>query len=478
MRRVIFTVLWLLCSIGICRPAQAETDEKPVSVSMYLGQEISFSDVSEGKLRAEKDGVISVSDKNIVRAVGKGRSELYLQTEEGSSLFAVIFVKENELLSGLSYDKDSFPPKVLGTGTFCVAKPAFSGMTCRYSSENSGIATVDNNGNVTPVAGGETVINIEVTDDHGGTYYYSVPIRILQPHFEKQTMNLAKGCTGTMLFSDAAGLSLSCRSSKPSVLSVVSSDSSGVKMRAGKKGSAVLTAEAAGVSFSCKITVTDPRLNKEYGFYTKNKKLSLKLSGINSASAPVWSTENAKIGTVSSSGKVKSHKMGSTVIHCDVDGRTLNFYLAVSSKTAVKAMRYGYRQLGKKKYSQARRMSRYYYDCSSFVYRSYRAAGKILVRRTSWAPVAADIGRYYVRKGKQIRPSGKTYSWNRLRPGDLICWGGPSARRNGRYKRIYHISIYIGNGKTMESSSTYNNVVIRDRERFTKRAVPVIVRPA
>ena len=92
------------------------------------------------------------------------------------------------------------------------------------------------------------------------------------------------------------------------------------------------------------------------------------------------------------------------------------------------------------------------------------------------APVAADIGHYYVRKGKSIKAK-KTYSEKKMRPGDLICFGGSKARRNGRYKRIYHIAVYIGNGKTMESSSTYNNVVIRDRGVFKKSEIPVVVRP-
>lgn len=123
-------------------------------------------------------------------------------------------------------------------------------------------------------------------------------------------------------------------------------------------------------------------------------------------------------------------------------------------------------------------MNKVYFDCSSFVYRCYRAAGRYLVRKTSWAPVAADIGHYYVLKKKSVKPSGKIYKAEKLRPGDLICFGGKKASRNGRYKRIYHIALYIGNGKTMESSSTYNNVVIRDRGIFEKSDVPVIARPA
>ena len=80
-------------------------------------------------------------------------------------------------------------------------------------------------------------------------------------------------------------------------------------------------------------------------------------------------------------------------------------------------------------------------------------------------------------KKKKVRPSGKTYKLSSLRPGDLVCFGGKDASRNGRYKRIYHIALYIGNGQTIESSSSYNNVVIRDRGIMGKRGVPVIVRP-
>ena len=457
------------------------TDVKPAgskTVSLYLGQKFTFGDNAEGELMAEKPEIVSFSAKNEIRAKAVGSTKVYQTTEKGKALYAVVYVKENELLSGLSFDGEDYSGKVAGTGSFRIYAPAFDGMACRYTSSQPAVASVDNSGNVTPVGGGSTAIQIEVTDKYGGTYYFHVTIRVLQPHFENTKMNLALGCTATLPFLDAGGYELSCTSSKASVVSVEYSDTAGVTVRAKKKGTALITASLNGVTATCKISVTNPKLNKEYGFYRKNNKIYLKLTGLNAASSPVWSTENNKIGTVSASGVVRTKKMGSTVIHCDVDGKTLSFYLAVSTYKAVKAMRYGYKQLGKKKYSQARRMSRNYYDCSSFVYRSYRAAGKILVRRASWAPVAAEIASYYVRKGKRVKTAGKTYSWDKLRPGDLICFGGPAAPRNGRYQRIYHIAIYIGNGKTMESSSTYNNVVIRDREVFTKKGVPVIVRPA
>ena len=69
------------------------------------------------------------------------------------------------------------------------------------------------------------------------------------------------------------------------------------------------------------------------------------------------------------------------------------------------------------------------------------------------------------------------YNEKKLRPGDLVFFGGSSAKRNGRYKRIYHVAIYIGNGRTMESSSLSNNVVIRERGTLKKRGIPVVARP-
>ena len=235
-------------------------------------------------------------------------------------------------------------------------------------------------------------------------------------------------------------------------------------------------AQVDGVQTECVITVTNPKIKKAYGFYQKKKKLAVKVTGLNAESRPLFRSSDVKVAVVTASGKVTTKKYGSAVISCEVDGKTINYYLAVSTKTAVRAMRYGYKQIGKKKYSQARRMDKNYYDCSSFVYRTYRAVGRYLVCKTSWAPVAADIGHYYVRKGKRIKAK-KNYSEKKMRPGDLICFGGSKAKKNGRYKRIYHIAIYIGNGKTMESSSTYNNVVIRDRGVFKKSEIPVVVRP-
>ncbi len=476
-------VLALILVMGVANGthvyAKTTTEEEKqevMAVRLYLGQQIPFADLPEGKVILSHEKVIELTEDHIATAIGVGQVRVSVDTGKKIIPCVDVEVRENEVLAGLSFNQQSFPGKILGAGSFTLPIPEFQSYQCVWSSANTAIATVTEEGIVTPVSPGWVDLHVSVTDQYGGKYRFVIPVHVLEVKFNVQKSNLAKGCQMKLMVESTAGNPVVYQTMDTSVVSLVSFDATGVTIKAKKVGTTVITGAVDGTQFECQIAVTNPKISKSYGFYQKKKKLSVKVSGMNAASSPVYSSSDPAVAVVNQSGLVRTSKYGSTIISCQVDGKTLKYYLAVSTKTAVKAMRYGYKQLGKKKYSQARRMSKNYFDCSSFVYRSYRAAGRYLVRKTNWAPVAADIARYYVRKGKRVKAS-KTYNPKKLRPGDLICFGGSGAPRNGRYKRIYHIAIYIGNGKTMESSSTYNNVVIRNRGSFKKSGVPVVVRP-
>lgn len=450
--------------------------EKSMDIRLYLGQSITLSDLPEGDIELDQEGVVSVSKRQVITAIKKGTVRISVKTKTASVLVAKVEVVENERLTGLVFDEHTFPERVVGSGASPLVIEAFHNMRCQWSTDTPDYVSVTSEGIITPLRAGLARLRVSVVDDYGGTYEFVIPITILEPHFELGKINLAKGCQTRLPLVDFSGNPVEYKTLDGSVVSLVSYDSTGVVISGKKMGTTTITGRVDGVEFQCQVSVTNPCLKSVYGFYQKKKKFSLSLSGLNADSVPIWSSSNSKVATVSKKGRVSTLLYGSAVIRCQVDGKTLEYYLAVSTKTAVRAMRYGYKKVGKKKYSQARRMSKNYYDCSSFVYRSYRSAGRYLVRKTQWAPVAADIARYYVRKKKIVKASG-VYDEKKLRPGDLICFGGSSAPRNGRYKRIYHIAIYIGNGKTMESSSTYNNVVIRDRGALKKSQIPVVVRP-
>lgn len=386
--------------------------------------------------------------------------------------------EEASPLSGLQFDETSFPPMAVGQGVFPLEVEAFQGLYCKWESETPEYATVDRVGRVRPVKTGQAVIRVTVTDLDGKEYTFRIPLRIVNPHLGTTPPNLASGCQTTLEVRECSGEPVACYSPDKKKITYVSQENGNVVIKAGKKlGTVRLILEADGVQMLCKITVTNPRLKTSYCFLEKKKGFRAVVSGTNKKSELLWETSDKSVATVNQSGCGRTKKTGSAVVTCRVDGKVLSYYVAVGKKTVIKAIRWGYKRLGKCRYSQVLRMRKKYFDCSSFVYRCYRTAGKYLVRKTSWAPVAADIGRYYVQKKKRVKPSGSSYKPSKLLPGDLICFGGKKAKRNGRYQRIYHIALYIGNGKTIESSSTYNNVVIRDRGVILKKYVPVVVRP-
>lgn len=477
-------IAFLLFAMGATATVQAKgretaavTKEENNQIRLYIGQSMSLTDLPEGKIVMDKDGVLTISEEHTITAVGKGTVRISVETESGKVFVAKVEVVVNERLEGLVFNSSTFVGRVVGTKAEPLNIPAFEEMNCQWSCQTPEFASVTEDGIITPLRAGMARFLVKVTDNYGGRYEFTIPLLILEPHFELKKTNLAKGCQMTLSLKDCSGNPVTYKAMDGSIISFVSSNSTSVVIKAKKVGKTAVIGSVDGVEFKCQVAVTNPNLKVQYGFYEKKKSFQVNVSGLNSDSAPVWVSADTKVGKVNAKGRVSTVKYGSTVIRCQVDGKTLHYYLAVSTKIAVKAMRIGYKKIGKKKYSQARRMSRNYYDCSSFVYRIYRSAGKTLVRRTNWAPVAAEIAHYYVGKKKRIKASSSVYDEKKLRPGDLVCFGGSSAPRNGRYKRIYHIVMYIGNGKTMESSSLYNNVVIRDRGALKKKEIPVVVRP-
>ena len=98
-------------------------------------------------------------------------------------------------------------------------------------------------------------------------------------------------------------------------------------------------------------------------------------------------------------------------------------------------------------YSQPKRDSGDYFDCSSLAFYSWKSAGVNISNEGS--NVAAAEAHYCAKFGKVVSES-------EMKPGDLIFY---SYTNNGRYKSISHVGIYVGDGKMVEAMNEDNGVV-------------------
>ena len=104
--------------------------------------------------------------------------------------------------------------------------------------------------------------------------------------------------------------------------------------------------------------------------------------------------------------------------------------------------------------SQALRTSGSAYDCSSLAFYAWQVAGVDLSYGTGYPPTAAAMASMLYSNGTVV--SSTTASSESLQPGDLIFYGG---HNNGRYLGIYHVAVYLGNGKVVEAMNEQYGVV-------------------
>ena len=155
-----------------------------------------------------------------------------------------------------------------------------------------------------------------------------------------------------------------------------------------------------------------------------------------------WGTTNKKVVSVSKSGKVKTKKNGNAVVYAKIGTQKVGCAVSVVTKKRRAVINKAKKIARTCKYSQAKRMSDKYYDCSSLVWKAYKKEGKSFGNK-NYAPVAADIAKWCASHKRWVKggDSYKNISKMKLRPGDLLFGTGAN---NGRYKGIYHVEMFVG----------------------------------
>lgn len=96
------------------------------------------------------------------------------------------------------------------------------------------------------------------------------------------------------------------------------------------------------------------------------------------------------------------------------------------------------------RYSQDKRYQEGYYDCSSLVQRLYKEVGIDL------PATSAAQGEYCYKNAMVINKKD-------LKPGDLIFY---SYEKNGEFRNISHVAIYVGDGKMVHAANPSRGVVL------------------
>lgn len=367
-----------------------------------------------------------------------------------------------------------------------------TGKNITWFTSSSAVVTVDSTGVVTPVAVGTATITAFVNSSASKSISYTCTVNITNPVIDaEKTFNLAKGYSMELGLKGTSSKGV-WKSSKKSVAEVYSNTSyyeddnkldgydNGCTLNARKKGEAEISVTVDGVIRKVTVTVTAPQLSKTFCIVAKGGKQIIKVTGINSKSKVIYKSSKPNVATVTAKGVVKAKKTGYSTVLVSVDGASYTVAVNVGSRKAVKAVMNALKVEGAT-YSQARRMQKGYYDCSSLVWRSYKPVG-MNFGDNHYAPVAASQAAYCVNHKMTVSTKKvKKYNVSNLNVGDVIYFAGA---KNGRYKNIYHVVIYMGrecygygdnvytsgriihaNGSKVSQSSLYNhaNIVVVGR---------------
>ena len=204
----------------------------------------------------------------------------------------------------------------------------------KWTSSNHSVASVSSTGKVTAKKTGRAVITAYLTDSSGNRCLGSeakCTVTVKKPSIKLSPAkaSIAVGCKQKLKVTVTNGSQkVTWTSSKKSVASV---SSSGV-VTAKKKGTAVITARANGVTAKCRITVTAPSVK------LSPAKLSLQAGTSSQLKATVkgkskrvtWSSSNFSVAAVNSKGKITAKKEGTAVITAAANGKTAKCTVTVT----------------------------------------------------------------------------------------------------------------------------------------------------
>lgn len=432
----------------------SQTLMKGSSTSIYLSNASANTSVSF-QLSDDSIGDLSVSGntcKITARKTGKATLTAHYSIYENNQLVTgERSCTINVIRSGVVQQQASMAVKTKQKlSLHNVEKPDADIKDTVWSSSNPKIVSVNQNTGIAAAKRtGSATVTATVSYSDETSVEYKTNIKVSNPKTKYSRTVVSLGHTQKIALTGLTPYStVTWKLGKKSLVSI---GQDGTVTAGYKTGKSTVTIQADGKTIRHTIYVTNPSLTTSYASLALGKTTKIKLSGVSSQSQIRYRSKKKSVATVSKTGTVTARGCGNTDIIVTVDGNVFTFHISVASQRAINACKTGYNIMYRSKYSQARRMSNGFYDCSSLVFRAYGCDSALLGGTPSWAPTAASMASHLERTGKVIAYRG--ISSSKLRPGDLLFFRAPYS--NGRYKNIYHVSMYYGGGYRLEKPLRY-----------------------
>ena len=285
--------------------------------------------------------IVTVDASGLVTAVGKGTAKI-IATAGNKTATCTIEVKEKPKVTGISLDKTDATLDI-GNTLKLNANVSTSGdidYIVNWSSSNTNIATVDNNGNVTALASGTAIITATVDGfSDTCTIVVNEENKIVSVTLNNSSINLKVGkstrLTATVNKIGNPSYTLNWESLDESIAYV---DQDGF-VYARAKGTTKVIVRAGDKSDECIVTVTEDaqvtgiKLNTTSSNLNVGDTLKLKetVSTIGNPSYTVtWKSSNTNVATVDATGLVTAINEGTATITASVLGYSASCTIKVN----------------------------------------------------------------------------------------------------------------------------------------------------
>ena len=276
--------------------------------------------------------IATVSDNGLVTAIKEGSATITAKAGDKTATCAVTVSKKVIPVTSVTLNKASLALTEQETFQLSatVSPDNATDKTVTWSSSNTAVATVSNNGLVTAVKEGSATITAKA-GDKTATCTVTISktvVAVTSVTLNKTSLSLMEQDTyqlvATVIPADATDKTVTWTSSNSSVATV---DGNGV-VKGVAVGSATITAKAGSKTATCAVTITQmiipvTSITLDYAFYeiARGKVFTLTATVLpdNATNRTVtWSSSNKAVATVDKNGNVTAVKAGTTTITATV----------------------------------------------------------------------------------------------------------------------------------------------------------------